>query len=270
MANPPGSSNLQVTTVFLRQPAAQFFLEARRPYLHGDGFVDLVIEAIGLLFRAAFPDKLLGAAVFLHQLILVLVYVIDDGFKFRTRQAWHDALDKVEIVPAVKVVKNIQHGQAVALDLRAPAEVDNLDRFGLHRITSKQYGYSIKVCRKLDIQLRACHFRFCVRTQARNERSSPKAVLSDVYGTVRQINDVLLNGGQQLVIFHVPDRFVGRADGKVGQIGDQLAETHIGGQFAQARQKLQDFLALRCNHGSKSPIVGNGPTGAARSPTTSA
>src|ERR1017187_3395398 len=64
---------------------------------------------------------------------------------------------------------------------------------------------------------------------------------------------VLSRGSQQFRILGIPDRFVGGSFGKVGQVGDQLAETHRRGAFTEFLQKIQQIPSHWLRHGRKPP-----------------
>ena len=64
---------------------------------------------------------------------------------------------------------------------------------------------------------------------------------------------VLSRGSQQFRILGIPDRFVGGSLGKVGQVGDQLAETHRRGAFTEFLQKIQQIPSHWLRHGRKPP-----------------
>jgi hypothetical protein len=126
------ASTSRVATVFLRQTPVQLLLEPRGPFRNGNGFVDLVIMTLGLLGRNALLDEFLHPAIFFYQLIMVFDHVFKNGLKFRAGKARQGALDKIKIVTAVNLVKNVHHCQAVAFNLRTPAEIDDAGRFCFH------------------------------------------------------------------------------------------------------------------------------------------
>src|SRR5947209_3017928 len=116
------ASKSSVTTVLLRllgQPPAQLFLEPCGSFLHGHRLVNLVVQALGPLFRDALLDTLLDSGVFLHQLVAMLVHVLDNGVEFLAREARHRLPDELEVVAAVKVVEDVHYCQTVAFDLCA-------------------------------------------------------------------------------------------------------------------------------------------------------
>src|SRR5713101_8078747 len=124
------ASTSRVTTILLRllrQPVPHSFPQARSPFLQGDGFVYLVVQPLGLLFRDLFPDAFLDMAVLLREFVAVLVDVLDNGVVLFARQTRHGPVDEMEIVTAVKVVENIHDGQSMPFDLRPAAEIDNPD-----------------------------------------------------------------------------------------------------------------------------------------------
>src|SRR5437660_1185954 len=60
-----------------------------------------------------------------------------------TREAGHGLVDEVEVVAAVKVVKDVHYRQPMALDLRAPAKIDDPDRVDLHTISFSRPEYRV-------------------------------------------------------------------------------------------------------------------------------
>src|SRR5437867_3857292 len=68
-----------------------------------------------------------------------------------------------------------------------------------------------------------------------------------------QVCHMLADRRQQLVIFHVPQRPVPGACREESQVGEQLAETHVGRQLAEPLELAKDLLPDRGHHGSRSP-----------------
>src|SRR5712664_2167112 len=63
-------------------------------------------------------------------------YVLEHHVEFRAGQSGHDVLDGVEIITSVQIIENIQHGDPRCRKLGSPAIINDLNRFGPHRINS--------------------------------------------------------------------------------------------------------------------------------------
>src|SRR5260221_420049 len=124
-----------IGTVFLRAFLVELVLESRNPFLRGQVLVARREDAAlcVLRFDAALVE-LVGSAILLDQLLVMVLDISDDGIEFRLRQAWHRDVDKVEVVAAMQVVKNIQHRNWARGKLWPAAAIDDFDGFGLHGI----------------------------------------------------------------------------------------------------------------------------------------
>jgi hypothetical protein len=87
--------------------------------------------ARALCFPAALVE-LFYLAVLVGQLVVVLADVCDNGFELLAGETRHGPVDEVEVVAAVKVIKNVHHRQPVPFDLRATADIDDPDLLCVH------------------------------------------------------------------------------------------------------------------------------------------
>src|SRR4029453_10528999 len=68
--------------------------------------------------------ELLNPAISLGRFLAVVVDILKDGVKFVSCQGGHRLVNKVEIVAAMEVVKDVQDGQPMAFDLRSTTVID--------------------------------------------------------------------------------------------------------------------------------------------------
>src|ERR1700746_1700324 len=125
------ASTSTLTTVSLRflvEPPAQLFLQARGSFFHGGGRVNVEAQPPRFLICHALLDALINTAVFLRQLDVMLVHILDHDVEVLARQAGHGSVDVVEIVATVQIIKNIHHRQAMPFNLRPPAKIDDSNR----------------------------------------------------------------------------------------------------------------------------------------------
>src|SRR6266852_1500179 len=92
-------------TVFLRQLELHLRLQPRNTFMRGQVFLaGGENSAPGTLRLHATLMELIRLAVLLHQFVMVLVRVFDNGVELFARQARHGPVDEVEIVSTVKVI----------------------------------------------------------------------------------------------------------------------------------------------------------------------
>lgn len=114
-------------TVLLHLFFLHFFLEPGHPLFSGQVFLAgrENSAARALRLHAALVE-LLRLSVFLHQFVVVVVHLGDDGVELGPSEARHGPVNEIEIVPAVKVVKNVQHRDTASGKLRASTSIDDL------------------------------------------------------------------------------------------------------------------------------------------------
>jgi hypothetical protein len=74
-------------------------------------------------------------------------------------------------------------------------------------------------------------------------RQEDSAGSGDARLALRKFAHVLSDGLEQLLILHVPDRLVRRADCEIRQVSDELTKADVRRQLAQSFQRLQNFSA---------------------------
>src|SRR4051812_11217484 len=85
----------------------------------------------------------------------------------------------------------------------------------------------------------------------------------------RQIFEMILKCGKQLLVFQIPKCFIPRPGCQKGHIRDELSEADFGRMITDLSEKAENFLADGRFHGSKSLTVGRFANGRRILPTTS-
>src|SRR5207237_3775387 len=70
----------------------------------------------------------------LHHRSTVFLDTFKYGIKLLPRQTRHRAMNEVEIVAAVQIIEDLHHREAMTLNLRTPANINNANIIRWHRI----------------------------------------------------------------------------------------------------------------------------------------